>query len=106
VVTILGNLIDNALDAVAGQPHKKVTLRFDYYDDILVLEVHDTGQGIDDEIRNCLFIKGYSTKGENRGIGLYLVQRSLEKLTGSLEIHSKKEKGTTFICSFPYKSKQ
>jgi two-component system, CitB family, sensor histidine kinase MalK len=106
VVTILGNLIDNALDAVADRPHKKVTLRFDYYDEDLALEVHDTGKGIDEDVKNRLFIKGYSTKGENRGIGLSLVQRSLEKLNGQIEIHSQKGKGTTFIVNFPYKSKQ
>ncbi|WP_429466620.1 DcuS/MalK family sensor histidine kinase [Neobacillus sp. B4I6] len=106
VVTILGNLIDNALDAVADRPHKKVTLRFDFYDEVLALEVHDTGQGIDEDVRHHLFIKGYSTKGENRGIGLSLVQRSLEKLNGQIEIHSQKGKGTTFIVTFPYKSKQ
>jgi len=106
VVTILGNLIDNALDAVADQPLKKVTVRFDYYENILVLEVHDTGQGIDEEIINSLCVKGFSTKGENRGIGLFLVQRSLEKLAGQLEIHSQKGKGTAFIVTFPYNSKQ
>ncbi|MEH7305471.1 DcuS/MalK family sensor histidine kinase [Neobacillus drentensis] len=106
VVTILGNLIDNALDAVADCPLKKVTLRFDYYDETLVLEVHDTGPGIDEEVRNSLCVKGYSTKGENRGIGLFLVQRSLEKLAGKVEIYSQKGKGSTFIVTFPYKSKQ
>ena len=106
VVTILGNLIDNALDAVADRPHKKVSLRFDYFDEILVLEVHDTGSGIDEEVRNRLCVKGYSTKGENRGLGLFLVQRSLEKLKGQLEIHTQKGKGTTFIVTIPYISKQ
>ncbi|MFL6561889.1 MAG: DcuS/MalK family sensor histidine kinase [Bacillus sp. (in: firmicutes)] len=106
VVTILGNLIDNALDAVAAQPHKKVTLRFDYYDEILVLEVHDTGKGIKEDIKSSLCLKGFSTKGENRGIGLFLVQRSLEKLAGQLEIHSQKGKGSTFIVTLPYISKQ
>ncbi|MEH7155176.1 DcuS/MalK family sensor histidine kinase [Neobacillus drentensis] len=106
VVTILGNLIDNALDAVADRPLKKVTLRFDYFDEILVLEVHDTGPGMDEEVKNSVCVKGYSTKGENRGIGLFLVQRSLETLKGQLEIHSQKGKGTTFIVTIPYTSKQ
>lgn len=106
VVTILGNLIDNALDAVADRPLKKVTFRFDYYDEVLALEVHDTGQGIDDDIMDSLCVKGYSTKGENRGIGLFLVQRSLEKFNGKLEIHSQEDKGTTFFVTFTYKSKQ
>ena len=106
VVTILGNLIDNSLDAVADRLLKKMTLRFDYFDEFLVLEIHDTGPGIDEEVINSLCVKGYSTKGENRGFGLYLVQRSLETLKGQLEIHSQKGKGTTFIVTIPYLSKQ
>jgi two-component system, CitB family, sensor histidine kinase MalK len=105
VVTILGNLIDNAIDAVKESSRKLITLIFDYYENVLVVEVHDTGKGLDEEIKDLIFQKGVSTKGENRGFGLFLVKQSLEKLDGSLEIYSKIGEGTTFIISLPYKSK-
>ncbi|GHH96889.1 DcuS/MalK family sensor histidine kinase [Neobacillus kokaensis] len=104
VITILGNLIDNALDAVQGRPVKKVILRFDYYDEVLVMEVHDTGGGIAEEHMEQIFLKGISTKGPNRGHGLYLVKQSLGKMNGMMEVHSKAESGTTFIVTIPYKS--
>jgi CitB family two-component system sensor histidine kinase MalK len=103
VVTILGNLIDNALDAVKSCPFKNITLRFDYYEHILVMEVHDTGNGIEDEVRERLFEKGFSTKGQNRGIGLFLVQKSLETVNGEMEVLSVLGKGTAFIISLPYR---
>jgi CitB family two-component system sensor histidine kinase MalK len=103
VVTILGNLIDNALDAVKSCPFKNITLRFDYYEHILVMEVNDTGNGIEDEVRERLFEKGFSTKGQNRGIGLFLVQKSLETVNGEMEVLSVLGKGTAFIISLPYR---
>ncbi|HEY8909594.1 MAG TPA: ATP-binding protein, partial [Desulfosporosinus sp.] len=48
---------------------------------------------------------GYSTKGANRGLGLHLVKRSLERLDGSIEIVSEVGQGTQFKVSIPYKSK-
>lgn len=105
LITILGNLIDNAIEAMKNSKCRKITLRFDYYDNRLVMEIHDTGNGIDDELKNQIFIKGYTTKGSNRGFGLFLVHRSIKKLHGTIEMHSKMGKGTTFIFSIPYHSK-
>lgn len=53
-----------------------------------------------------LFIKGYSTKGNDRGLGLYLVQKSVERLGGEIEIYSELGKGTLFSIYIPYKSKE
>lgn len=102
VITILGNLIDNALEAVKNSPRKCITLRFDYYENVLVMEVHDTGKGMEDELMNQIFLKGFSTKGQNRGFGLFLVKQRLEKLKGEIEIHSKIDRGTTIIVSLPF----
>jgi two-component system, CitB family, sensor histidine kinase MalK len=105
VITILGNLIDNGLEAVKASSRKSLSLRFDYYEGLLVLEVHDTGKGIDDDIMKKIFTKGFSTKGQDRGFGLYLVKQSLEKLTGEMEIISNQGEGTTFIVTIPYREK-
>ncbi|XJZ26542.1 DcuS/MalK family sensor histidine kinase [Bacillota bacterium Lsc_1132] len=105
VITILGNLIDNALEAVTDSSSKKVSVRFDYFENILNIEVHDSGKGIEEVISRHVFLKGFSTKGENRGYGLFLVMQSLEKIKGKIEVHSQKGKGTTFIVSIPYQSK-
>ncbi|MDR7001167.1 DcuS/MalK family sensor histidine kinase [Neobacillus niacini] len=106
LVTILGNLIDNALDAVKDSMIKSVTLRFDYYEGQLVFEIHDTGKGMEESAVDQLFIKGFSTKGQDRGIGLYLVKQSIETLNGTIEVISTEGKGTTFILSMPYQGKE
>ena len=105
IITVFGNLVDNALEAVIDCPLKRIDVNLSYDDDVLCLEVRDTGLGINNELKRQIFTKGYSTKGPNRGLGLYLVKRSLEKLNGSIEIVSEEGQGTQFKVSLPYKSK-
>lgn len=105
LVTVFGNLVDNALEAVVDSPLKRIDVNFSYEDGVIILEVSDTGPGINHELKRQIFSKGYSTKGPNRGLGLYLVKRSLEKLNGSIEIDSEEGQGTQFKVSLPYKSK-
>ncbi|MGM7723708.1 DcuS/MalK family sensor histidine kinase [Metabacillus sp. Hm71] len=105
LITIIGNLIDNAIEAVESSTSKQIEVEFDYADEILTVEVKDTGIGIVEEIQNHILEKGFSTKGEDRGFGLYLVNKSLKKLGGELDISSKKGQGTMFAVYIPYKSK-
>lgn len=105
LITIIGNLIDNAIDAVSASTVKNITVSFDYGDDILTIEVRDTGAGMNDEVQNQIFKKGFSTNGENRGIGLYLVSQAVERLKGELILSSKPGKGTIFAVYIPYRAK-
>jgi CitB family two-component system sensor histidine kinase MalK len=105
LITIIGNLIDNAVESVSGCPSKKIEVQLDYGDDILTIEVCDTGSGMSEEIQNKIFQKGFSTKGENRGFGLYLISRSIERLEGEMIISTKPGKGTLFSVYIPYKAR-
>jgi two-component system, CitB family, sensor histidine kinase MalK len=102
LITIVGNLIDNAIAAVMDCPIKKVEVVLEYADDILTIEVSDTGTGMTEEEQNKVFQKGYSTKGKNRGLGLHLVTQSINKLEGEFIISSKPGQGTEFIVYIPY----
>ncbi|KAA9012523.1 DcuS/MalK family sensor histidine kinase [Niallia endozanthoxylica] len=104
LITIVGNLIDNAIDAVMDCPIKKVEAIFEYADDILTIEVSDTGTGMTEEEQNKVLQKGYSTKGQNRGFGLHLVIQSINKLEGEFIISSKPGQGTEFVVYIPYNS--
>jgi two-component system, CitB family, sensor histidine kinase MalK len=106
LITILGNLVDNALEALTEQENKKLSVHFEYDDFELLLEVADNGPGIKDEIVDKVFTKGFSTKGTNRGLGLFLVNRSLEKLHGDMELQTKAGEGTSFILTIPYPIKE
>ncbi|GGL38792.1 sensor histidine kinase [Phycicoccus endophyticus] len=92
VVTVVGNLVDNALDAVAGaEGERRVDLSARDLGDRLELVVADTGPGIPDVLRERVLERGFSTKpggepGSGRGIGLALVHDTVQRLGGSLAI--------------------
>ena len=101
LTTIIGNLLDNAIEAVLESDNKTITFfALDYGNDI-IFEVSDGGKGIDKQSFNRLFEKGFSTKKSNsRGYGLVNVKRKLEELSGSIEVHSD-DNGTTFTVYIP-----
>ncbi len=100
LITIVGNLIDNALEAVTNCEKKQVELEIQY-GDTLIITVQDTGKGIQEEEIGALFTKGYSTKGDNRGYGLYLVKESIQRINGEIHMHSLVGKGTTITIEIP-----
>lgn len=106
LITILGNLIDNAIEAMADSEDKTLEVDFAYKDKLLTIEVFDSGPGISAEQQAEIFKKGYSTKGENRGYGLYLVEKSIHDLGGELVIDSKLLLGTNFYIQIPYEAKE
>lgn len=89
VSTILGNLIENAMDAVGapGQTaEKKITVHMAVEEGVLSMVICDSGDGIEEASRERILEKGFSTRGENRGFGLYLIARILENYGGTLDI--------------------
>ena len=89
VTTIVGNLVDNAVDACRGHPDARVVLRAHAAEDALELEVEDSGPGVPDALRDSVFVRGFSTKEETlggRGIGLALVRVLCERRGGTVDI--------------------
>ena len=105
MVTIIGNLVENAFDAVKNSNHKEVELHMYCDDGLLFIHVSDTGEGIFPELSEHLFKKGVSSKGNNRGFGLYLVERSLKELQGDIEFETRPGEGTVFTVKIPYEIK-
>lgn len=101
LVTLLGNLIDNGLDAVQTMDNKEVTLRIAVLNEDWEMEISDTGPGITPEKIPEIFRRGYSTKGENRGIGLFLVSAVLDKLNGSMDVSGRPGQGMHFLIKIP-----
>lgn len=101
LITILGNLLDNAMDAVRESPEKRLSVRFAIGGARLALVVADTGEGMDRHTIGRIFYKGFSTKGEHRGLGLWLVKKTIESLQGGIEVVSEPEAGTRFTVTLP-----
>jgi two-component system CitB family sensor kinase len=108
VTTILGNLIDNAFDAVAGsytvaEGPGRVTVALVEDEDVIRLEVGDNGPGIPDEARESIFMDGFSTKPGTgtlrRGLGLALVHRLVQRLHGRIEVSA--GPGAVFTVTLP-----
>ncbi|MFC5245410.1 sensor histidine kinase [Streptomyces atrovirens] len=105
LVTVVGNLVDNALDAVAGTPHARVEVELRAEGRTAVLVVRDTGPGIPPEHRELIFTEGWSTKEppahRERGIGLPLVRRLAERQGGSADVGEAPGGGAEFTVVLP-----
>ncbi|WP_078971630.1 sensor histidine kinase [Streptomyces chattanoogensis] len=110
LVTVLGNLLDNALDAVAGhrraEPFVEVELRAE--GTTAVLRVSDTGPGVPPAMREQIFAEGWSTKAappaaahRGRGIGLALVRRLAERYGGMARVTARAGGGAVFTVVLP-----
>ncbi|MET9089534.1 sensor histidine kinase [Streptomyces sp. NPDC004237] len=109
LVTILGNLIDNAVDAAQGTVRARVTVTA-YADDDeaeLVMRVTDTGAGVDPAHAELVFQRGFSTKPAGpggRGLGLALVRQAVARLDGTLTVTEAAEGGAVFEVRLPLRA--
>ncbi|NUL24207.1 sensor histidine kinase [Streptomyces lunaelactis] len=117
LVTILGNLIDNAVDAAAEaatgrggdapgptavRPRRArvvVTARADH--DELLLRVADTGAGVDPADADEVFQRGWSTHGAGRGLGLALVRQAAHRSRGTVRLSEGPDGGAEFTVRLP-----
>lgn len=102
LVTITGNLIDNALDEMNLNEHnfdKVKELVFGVYTKpgSLLITVKDSGRGIPEEIGDKIFERGFSTKGTGRGIGLFHTKQLVESMGGQISYESQEGRGTCFM---------
>lgn len=105
-VLILGNLIDNAIEALAGVPlgtERRVSVDAQVREDDTVLTVADTGPGLDSEAAESAFARGWTSKpatpGRARGLGLSLVAQTVRLLNGTVSLSS--GPGATFVVVLP-----
>lgn len=107
-VTILGNLIENAIESLnqsrCGVKEVSVSIREE--EGSLLLCVEDTGPGIPAALRRTLFQQGSTTKGRGRGTGLSLVQEVADAYEGEIRVESETGVGTSFFVSFRQKPGQ
>mgnify|MGYP001178161373 CR=1 FL=1 len=95
VITIIGNLLDNAFEACIESETKQVNCLIQGNQEYFYLLVTDSGVGMTDEETKYMFEPGKSSKAkEGRGIGLALVKEIVELNNGVITVHSEKGEGT------------
>lgn len=87
LVTVVGNLVDNAIDAaLAADPPRRVTVAISVQEATVVVRVADSGTGIAPEHRDDVLTPGWSTKAPGRGLGLALVGQVVARHGGTIDL--------------------
>lgn len=103
LTTVVGNLVDNALDAVTSTPGGRVRVRLDDGTGAVTVTVRDSGAGVPETDRELVFSQGYSTKadssGDGRGFGLALTRLVCRRRGGDVRVHN--DQGAVFTATLP-----
>ncbi len=104
LVTVIGNLVDNAIDAASGTPRAEVVVHFVQVSaQFKSITVHDSGPGLPERNPYVVFEDGFSTKPSrgagHRGLGLAIVQRLIRQSAGTITVSN--EGGATFDARIP-----
>jgi sensor histidine kinase regulating citrate/malate metabolism len=103
VITLLGNLIDNAVDVSVGSQSARVTVSIGDSEGLMI-SVADSGPGVPEHLRESIFARGVTSKSEvpgGRGIGLALVRIVTSQHGGTVEVTDGPFGGALFVVRLP-----
>lgn len=99
----LGSLFENAIEAMASSPSKRLTVKSDLEDDRVNIDIRDTGRGIPKEKIKNIFDPFFTSKTSGPGLGLTLASKIIQEHRGSISVESEPEQGTCVTVSLPVK---
>jgi two-component system sensor histidine kinase HydH len=102
----LVNLVINAIQAVERNGRVEVSAKTDESDELLSLEVHDTGPGIAADRRHSIFEPFFTTKAEGSGLGLWIVQQIITAHGGVVGASNAPKGGAVFAVHLPLRKKE
>ncbi|HAV92563.1 TPA: hypothetical protein DCW38_05205 [candidate division WOR-3 bacterium] len=105
------NIIDNAIDSMTDSPVKQLSVRTQYFNHNIHIQVEDTGCGMSEKTKERIFEMYFTTKSTapsskderpiGTGIGLFSVMKLLQKYNGKIEVTSIINKGSVFTVKIP-----
>jgi sensor histidine kinase regulating citrate/malate metabolism len=104
LTTVVGNLVDNAVDASAGSADPAVEVWIRVEEDQVHVRVRDNGPGVPEELHDAVFVRGFSTKPEvlgGRGLGLPLVRLICAQRGGEVTVDDALGGGAEFRVRLP-----
>lgn len=102
---IIGNLMDNAMDAAADAPDARI--RLSVSEDLrgFTFIISNNGATVPEDMRESVFEPGVSTKGEGHGMGLSIVRKTLEEFGGAIALDADGDE-TSFTVTVPRASQE
>lgn len=98
---VISNLIINGIQAVENDRKAEIMVGLSLEDGRVKLEIRDNGKGIDEDLREKVFLPNFSTKSEGSGLGLAIAKRGVETAGGRIWFITKVGNGTSFYLTFP-----
>lgn len=107
-ITIIGNLLENAIEELSNGDSdiKEITLGLFCSPDCNIITCEDTGGGIRPDLIDKIYERGVSSKGENRGTGLFLIKQLVDDAQGEISIETEEGEGTCFTITFTGKENE
>lgn len=98
-VSIVGNLIENSIDAVKNDGTGEIYVKiFEEYDKMQIV-ITDNGPGISEDMRNSIYNMGSTSKAGERGFGMYIVKKIIDEAKGTINFEV--NNGTKWDISIP-----
>lgn len=101
---ILINLLDNAVSVLSEGGNIAITLYLNHADHTVIMEVADTGPGINENIKLRLFEPYFSTKKSGTGLGLAIAHTIVTEHNGTIRVRDNDPAGAVFIVELPLDS--
>jgi signal transduction histidine kinase len=98
---VLVNLVENAIDAVAERPERKVALVVEREDGRARMRVTDSGPGVPADVLGHVFEPFYSRKPNGTGLGLAIAKRTVDGHGGRIDVEQRAGEGLTFTIELP-----
>lgn len=96
------NLILNAVQSIGSQGRIHVEMSYQASDEIISIQISDTGPGIDQDHIDKLFNPFFTTRHDAVGLGLFVTKQIVHRYGGSIRVESQKGSGSLFTVRFPY----
>ncbi len=97
---LINNSVEAFTDMNNARHRKRIDMELSEKDGMIVLSYSDNGPGFSERVKKRIFSKGISTKGINRGFGLYYAKSIIGKYGGDIVLDEDFREGTRFIISF------